>query len=316
MVDGPLRAGRVVTAGRSAVYLRFGADVLAVLTATAARVPCAITLAPTATLPPSLSPGRETCVGDGVLAWQDTVPLRHTLRSQRTVRREDTARWQDAARWQNAARGQAAARCNDAARWGDPARWELRPRRWWAPAVVQPGANSVGGAALLRRLLTHAGGAGSQAWLTEAIDEAARSLAAGRPEEAAETCLTMLGLGRGSTPSGDDAVAGLLLGARALVPLDAVGDGHGPARSLAALAERVAAAAPDRTTAVSAALLRHAAAGRAADILVHAVDVVVDRWPGPRPDEVLRRLLALGHGSGVDTATGLLAAADHLAVPV
>jgi hypothetical protein len=248
------------------VYLRFGPDVLAVLTAAAARVPCALALAPSAALPRSLVRGRETCVGDGVLAWQDTEP------------------------------------------------WQIRPRRWWAPAQVRPGAGSVRGAALLRRLLPEDGGVRAQSWLAEAVDSAARSLAAGRPEEAADTCLGLLGLGRGSTPSGDDAVAGLLLAARALLPVDGVGDGHSPARSLAALTERVAAAAPDRTTAVSAALLRHAAAGRAVDVVVHAVDVVVDRWPGPRPDEVLRRLLALGHGSGVDTATGMLAAADHLAV--
>jgi hypothetical protein len=159
-----------------------------------------------------------------------------------------------------------------------------------------------------------AGRTGSRAWLVEAINAAARALAAGGPDEAARTCLTLLGLGPGSTPSGDDAVAGLLLAARALLPVDGVGDGHGPARSLAALAERVAEAAPHRTTAVSAALLRHAAAGRSVDAVVHAVDVLVDRWAGPHPDDVLRRLLSLGHGSGLDTATGLLAAADHLAV--
>ena len=266
LLEGPPRACTVVSAGSCSVYLRVGADVLAVLTAAAARVPCAVALAPSAALPASLVPGREALVGAGMLAWTDTAP------------------------------------------------WQLRPRRWWAPAVVRPGASTVGGAVLLRRLLHRAGGAPPQDWLAEAVDSAARSLAAGRPEEAACVCLSLLGLGRGSTPSGDDAVAGLLLAARALLPVDGVGEGHGPARALAALAERVAAAAPDRTTAVSAALLRHAAAGRTVDCVGHAVDVVVDRWPGPRPDEVLRRLLALGHGSGVDTATGLLAAAGHLAV--
>jgi hypothetical protein len=175
--------------------------------------------------------------------------------------------------------------------------------------VVRPGARSAGGGARLARLLRTAA---VVSWPADAVRAAGRALAAGRPDEAADHCLGLLGLGRGSTPSGDDAVAGLLLGARAVLPDGGVGDGHCPARSLAELAERVATAAPDRTSAVSAALLRHAAAGRTVGTVVDAVDVVVDRSSHPRPDDVLRRLLALGHGSGVDTATGLLAATDHL----
>jgi hypothetical protein len=204
---------------------------------------------------------------------------------------------------------------NGALSWNDgTGDWRVRPLRWWAPAVVQPGARSAGGGDLLRRLLPDAPAAGPQPWLVDALDAAARSLASGRPEEAADACLMVIGRGRGSTPSGDDAVAGLLLAARAMLPVDGVGEGHGPARHLAALAERVAAAAPDRTTTVSAALLRHAAAGRAVGTVVDAVDVLVDRSPSAHPDDVLRRMLAIGHGSGVDTATGLLAAADHLPV--
>ena len=287
LLDGPARTGTVAAVGSSAVYLRVGADLLAVLTSGATRVPCAVVLSPTARLPGSLQLGRQVEVGAGALTWTDRAGRR----------------------------------------------WVLRPRRWWAPAVVRPGARSTGGSARLRELLrelprkrrrradSSAGlsadaGAdpGPKPWLVEAADEAARLLAAGRPDDAAERCVGLLGRGRGSTPSGDDAVAGLLLAARALLPDGRVGEGHGPARDLAAVAERVAAAAPDRTSAVSAALLRHAAAGRTVGAVVDAVDVLVDRSPDPHPDDVLRRLLALGHGSGVDTATGLLAAADHLPV--
>jgi hypothetical protein len=266
LLDGPVRTGAVAAVGSSAVYLRVGADLLAVLTPRAARVPCAVVLAPATRLPGSMVLGRPVRVGDGMLVWDDEA-------------------------------GRS---------------WRLRPRRWWSPAVVRSGGRSTAGSARLRRLLQ---GAGPAPWPADAVRAAARSLAAGRPDEAAARCLDLLGLGRGSTPSGDDAVAGLLLGARAVLPEGGVGDGHAPARHLGDLAERVAAAAPERTTAVSAALLRHAAAGRTVSTVVDAVDVLVDRSSHSRPDDVLRRLLALGHGSGADTATGLLAATDHLPAP-
>jgi hypothetical protein len=279
LLDGPARTGTVAAVGSSAVYLRVGADLLAVLTSGATRVPCAVVLSPASRLPGSLQLGGQVQVGAGALAWSDRA--------------------------------------------GRP--WVLRPRRWWAPAVVRPGARSAGGSARLRELLRELPRGRrrraeadtdtcAKPWLVAAADEAARLLAAGQPDDAAERCIGLLGLGSGSTPSGDDAVAGLLLGARALLPDGRVGEGHGPARDLAVVAERVAAAAPDRTSAVSAALLRHAAAGRTVGAVVDAVDVLVDRSPDPHPDDVLRRLLALGHGSGADTATGLLAAADHLPV--
>ena len=95
LVDGAPREAVVVTAGRRAVYLRVGADVVSVLTARAARVPCGIVLAPGAALPASLAPGQRVRVGNGALAWDDAD--------------------------------------------GD---WRVRPLRWWAPAVVQPGASA------------------------------------------------------------------------------------------------------------------------------------------------------------------------------
>jgi hypothetical protein len=272
LVESAPRDGTIVSVGEHAAYLRVGADVLSVLTARAARLPCGVVLTPGTSLPASLVAGQRVRVGDGALTWGDGT--------------------------------------------GD---WRVRPLRWWAPAVVRPGARSAAGSDRLRALLRHVTAASASAepqpWLAEALDAAARSLAGGQPEDAAGACLQVIGRGRGSTPSGDDAVAGLLLAARALLPVDGVGEGHEPARQLSALAERVATVAPNRTTAVSAALLRHAAAGRAVGTVVEAVDVLVDRSPDPHPDDVLRRLLALGHGSGVDTAAGLLAAADHLPTP-
>src|SRR5262249_13546495 len=59
----------------------------------------------------------------------------------------------------------------------------------------------------------------------------------------------LLGRGPGLTPAGDDVLAGLLAGRAAYGPDDR------------ALADDICALAPSRTTALSAALLRHAARG-------------------------------------------------------
>jgi hypothetical protein len=109
----------------------------------------------------------------------------------------------------------------------------------------------------------------------------------------------LLGRGPGLTPVGDDVLAGTL------VTLAGMGT---PAADRLGVAVR--AAAPGRTTAVSAALLAHAAcgecvpelarvlaAGRAGDPLVPAIDA----------------LLRVGHTSGAGLAHGILAALEAVA---
>ena len=111
--------------------------------------------------------------------------------------------------------------------------------RRWRPARVEPLADGwTGGLAVLRSAL-------------EPLDVGlpAGLLAGGAAEPAPGLARRLLGLGPGLTPSGDDLLAGLLLGARAFgVPL-------------ADLAEVIAEQAPRRTTALSARLLRHAIEG-------------------------------------------------------
>lgn len=106
--------------------------------------------------------------------------------------------------------------------------------------------------------------------------------------------LELIGRGPGLTPSGDDVLAGLLLGARAFgVRLDR-------------LAAAVDLHADARTTALSARLLRHAIDGEC----VPEVATLLAALPagcaaGPAVDAVVR----LGHTSGAALAHGIVVAA-------
>jgi hypothetical protein len=115
----------------------------------------------------------------------------------------------------------------------------------------------------------------------------------GDPEPA---MLAMAGAGPGLTPSGDDALAGALLVARASgldVPAAAV------------------AAAGRRTTLIAAHLLAAAAEGHAARPVVDLVDAVTAAAPG-EVGERLTAVLALGHTSGADLVAGVRGALAEL----
>jgi uncharacterized protein DUF2877 len=105
----------------------------------------------------------------------------------------------------------------------------------------------------------------------------------------------LLGSGSGLTPSGDDLLAGLLLGCLAF------------GRDAAALRSAVAALAPTQTTALSAALLTHALRGQCipeAAALARALTGTGAIGPS------LDRLLRVGHTSGAAIGLGLLLAAE------
>jgi hypothetical protein len=178
-------------------------------------------------------------------------------------------------------------------------------RRWWSPERVTPGARSRSAAAILCALLRGEQPRVEQPDVVRARAagvEAGLALVEGSPAVAAAALLGALGLGPGLTPSGDDVAAGVLLAGRALgLP------------GTAAVAAEVAAAARSRTNAVSAGLLAEAAAGRSASVVIRAVDAVVGRADaGP----ALRALLSLGHYSGGDIASGLLAVTSAMAPAV
>jgi hypothetical protein len=115
-----------------------------------------------------------------------------------------------------------------------------------------------------------------------------------------ELASTLLGRGPGLTPSGDDLLAGMLLGARAF------GVAAEP------LAGAVAIAAPTATTALSARLLRHAIDGECVPEVARVIAALAD------PLDCERRVAALvrvGHTSGAALGRGLVLAADRALRP-
>ena len=117
----------------------------------------------------------------------------------------------------------------------------------------------------------------------------------------------LLGKGEGLTPEGDDVLVGLLAGLRLLGP--AVGN-PGAGGMQAALAPIVLTEAPFRTTALSAALLRHAVAGEVADPVAAFLQALAGRGD---LKQAVSGLYTMGNTSGVATASGALLAADYLA---
>lgn len=117
----------------------------------------------------------------------------------------------------------------------------------------------------------------------------------------------LVGLGSGLTPSGDDVLAGLLAGGRALARAcgDAALDDL-----LLGLWRGIAPDLQERTTAISAALLGHAAAG---EMTARAAAVTVALATGRGLAEAHAALLAVGHRSGADLASGLELAAVTVA---
>lgn len=114
----------------------------------------------------------------------------------------------------------------------------------------------------------------------------------------AERCVdALIGRGPGLTPSGDDALAGILLVAHA----------HGVAGPVAAAVRARLGA----TTAVSAALLDAAADGYAAADVVFLVDAAV-AGDAAAVARALPAVLAIGHTSGADLVIGVAAALGHL----
>ncbi len=115
------------------------------------------------------------------------------------------------------------------------------------------------------------------------------ALATGDDTAAEAAAFSLLGLGPGLTPSGDDLLAG------ALVTVRALGD-------TATGVERAIAHADRRTPLVSAELLRYAAQGLCIPQLADLIDALGSHLSLRAP---LASLLAVGHHSGGDLARGV-----------
>lgn len=159
--------------------------------------------------------------------------------------------------------------------------------RAWAPSVIGAGSPRLGCLDALRVAV-----AGHDIGVE--ADRIARLANAADPAAQVAAVVGLLGRGPGLTPSGDDVVAGFLLGARAF--------GVSATGATGVVAELAGSA----TTALSAQLLRHAARGEC----VAQVATVVAALTGCRaPDDAVDQLLAVGHTSGAALAAGLLSAA-------
>ena len=129
------------------------------------------------------------------------------------------------------------------------------------------------------------------------------ALTAGDPRGVLEAARRLVGKGPGLTPLGDDVLIGALAGAGLLG--EATGDRR-LAHLVAATALPLDALARERTTALSATLLRHAGRGEVDDASAGLLRALCGRGD---PEAALHALLALGHSSGTGLATGLLVAA-------
>jgi len=133
-----------------------------------------------------------------------------------------------------------------------------------------------------------------------------QSLKRNDPAAVRHAMCALLGRGAGLTPEGDDVLVGMLSGLRLLGPaVGAVGAGG----MVAEVASIVLMEAPFRTTALSAALLRHAVAGEVADPVAAFFQALTGRGD---LEEAVGGLYMMGNTSGVATACGILLAADFL----
>lgn len=134
--------------------------------------------------------------------------------------------------------------------------------------------------------------------------EVSAALRDGRLPVVAAALTAVIGLGPGSTPSGDDIAAGVLAGLYAT----------GRAADAAELFDELGDL-DRRTTALSAELLRRAADGHACAEILELLRALDRRSDPAGVAPALRRVLALGATSGADLLVGLLPALENLHPP-
>lgn len=121
------------------------------------------------------------------------------------------------------------------------------------------------------------------------------------PEQSERCGGALLGVGTGLTPSGDDLVGAALFARRLIAATEP------DRRGAAHLAQRLAVQAVGRTHVISAALFADLAAGASYGLLHDVIDALLHAsWDSAV--ERVRALVAIGHSSGWDMLTGLIAA--------
>lgn len=138
------------------------------------------------------------------------------------------------------------------------------------------------------------------------LERLAQAVRTGDPVAAAVAAASLVGLGPGLTPSGDDALVGMAAAVTAMAAPDTLD---------ATFLTPVADAAPSQTTMVSATFLRHASAGRFSASVHRLMGVLV----GPdasAAQATIERCVAYGATSGADLLVGIFMGLDALAPAV
>jgi hypothetical protein len=124
-----------------------------------------------------------------------------------------------------------------------------------------------------------------------------KSLFDGETESVISILKTLLGLGRGLTPSGDDFIMGLFLTLnrwKGIFP---------PIPSLSALNQRIVTTAFELTTSISANLIECATGGSADERLLAALDGIITGEPSE--NECTANICGWGSSSGIDALVGI-----------
>ena len=171
--------------------------------------------------------------------------------------------------------------------------------RWWDP---HPSLESISPSALA----LHCADA-RQRFDCPDDEGLGRALENEDPAAVRHSMCALLGKGEGLTPEGDDILAGMLAGLRLLGPVLGAPGARG---MLAAVAPIVLTEAPFRTTALAAALLRHAVAGEVADPVAAFLQALTGRGS---LEGAVAELRKMGNTSGLATGCGILLAAEFLA---
>lgn len=177
---------------------------------------------------------------------------------------------------------------------------EVRAVRWWDPAPrlgrVAPGALKAATERLAR--LVPARPQPACARLDVACGRLADALDRGDPSAAAAAAGGLVGLGPGLTPAGDDVLAGVLAALR-LLPEALAAPPHPLTDTLAAATLH---RARERTPALSAALLGHAALGQVPTPAGRLLRALTDN---DDLEAAARGLMAVGHTSGRELTYGI-----------
>lgn len=286
LVDGPPRAGQVLAVLDGACYLRIpgvgAGGVLAVISHPAVRLPNALVVQ---------EPLRGVAAGDSVTVGSGSVSVAGLeVRARR--------RWDPSLRPGSTTPHALGPRVDVAARClfgGRPARGATRA----LPGLASTPRGRPGDANGMLSAVTD-----KTAVLRDAVD-------AGDLRAVAAAADGLVGAGPGLTPAGDDVLVGFLVAARAVPPALPPGPRSTRVEALAAaMTDAVLPTVVQRTTAVSAALIDHAARGQGAAPLVALLAAVTGTGDVVRAATRLRRV---GHTSGTSMGQGAILALAALA---